>query len=325
MKNVVVVMPYGAPWSELVWGALLQITTKDTAKQLTLHRVDTRDTPADYLDEKIESVNRGAQIILADLTGSNPNVLIEVGIALALQTPILLIAQDRRSVPTHLKGRIVEEYDPNDPDSLDRLTTILLLRMREKMQLAAAQLIERRSLPVYPAECYSTRRLARLENYFRKARVRIDILTTNLGFLFEEYGDDGRSYFDDIREALDRSDSKTKIRVLTLDPESDFAAKRGKQLGYAPGLFRESLRKALEETKKIASAYPLEQFEVRTYDDFPNQIMFRIDDEVFHCVVAQPTQSRNHLTIKLDRRHDAVDRSFLAHFQQIWGRREGIA
>ena len=110
MKDIVVVMPYGDCWSEVVWDALQRISTKDTTKELNLLRVDTRDTPADYLEEKIEAVNKDAQMILADITGNNPNVLIEVGIARGLGTPLLLITQDRAAIPTHLKGRIVEEY-----------------------------------------------------------------------------------------------------------------------------------------------------------------------------------------------------------------------
>ena len=152
MKDIVVVMPFTTPWSNAVWDALLRITSKDTAKQLNLIRVDTRDTPADFLDEKIESINKGAQIILADLTGNNPNVLIEVGLALALKTPLFLITQDRKSVATHLKGRIVEEYNPDDPDSLEQLTTTLLLRMKERIQLVDAQLTQQRTLSIYPVE-----------------------------------------------------------------------------------------------------------------------------------------------------------------------------
>jgi hypothetical protein len=75
----------------------------------------------------------------------------------------------------------------------------------------------------------------------------------------------------------------------------------------------------LAETKKVASSYASDRFEVRTYDDFPNQITFRIDQYIFNCVVAQPTQSRNHLTFKLDRQQMGVDNSFITHFQKVWG------
>jgi hypothetical protein len=35
--------------------------------------------------------------------------------------------------------------------------------------------------------------------------------------------------------------------------------------------------------------------------------------------VAQPTQSRNHVTFKLNRKQAGVENSFIAHFQNIWG------
>ena len=86
-------------------------------------------------------------------------------------------------------------------------------------------------------ECFSNRRDIHLERYYHDARARIDILTTNLSYLHEEYGGSSNSYFDEIRNALDREGSRVKVRILTLDPESDFAAKRGRQLGYATKVF----------------------------------------------------------------------------------------
>jgi hypothetical protein len=65
------------------------------------------------------------------------------------------------------------------------------------------------------------------------------------------------------------------------------------------------LRTSLSDTMKIAAFYPSDRFEVRTYEDFPNQITFRIDNWIFNCVVAQPTQSLG------------VDNSFMNHFQNV--------
>jgi len=330
MYQTLFCMPYKSDWSQDVWDTLnRQITEQDTTKLLRLYRVDTSKFSADVLAEKIEEELKGADVIVFDVTEVNPNVHIEIGFALALAKPVILITQDLKYVTTHLQGRIIKEYS-HDIDSLTRLSTELLYIIKDKIKLIKAE--EKRSeaemgLAVqYDVECYSNRDFIGLEKYFRAARRRIDILTTNLAFLFdahetefEKKSSSPRTYFDEIKTALDRETSKLKVRVLTLDPESDFAAKRGKQLGFSAAVFRDDLRKALADTRKIAEKYPHERFELRSYEDFPNQISFRIDDDIFNCVVAQPTQSRNHLAFKLDRRLVGVENSFINHFQNVWG------
>lgn len=322
MKNILVVMPYKESWSERVWNTLDRINVEDTSKEINLYRVDMTKIKEEDLDKQIEAINREALIVLADLTGSNPNVHIEIGFALALRKPLLLITQHRKFIPTHLRGKIIDEYDPNNADSLESLKVVMRSRIKDKLEVieaqAAAQGANQRMELKFNVECYCKRSEVKLEEYFRYARQRIDILTTNLAFLFEEYSEEPRRYFDDIEDAL-KQNPKTKVRILTLDPESDFAAKRGKQLGYSPLVFRDQLRNALKETREIASKYGSDRFEVRTYDDFPNQITYRIDDNILNCLVAQPTQSRNHLTFKLNRKQAGVENSFIAHFQNIWG------
>jgi nucleoside 2-deoxyribosyltransferase len=327
VNQVMVIMPYTAPWSERVWDALRRMELQDTAKSIRLNRVDTRNVQADNLADHIERSIADADVVIADLTEINPNVHIEIGFLLALRRPLLFITQDRKWITTHLQGRIIDEYNSDDDDSLQRLTGTMFFRVRDKLDVIKAQQESARirlsTQVTYHVECFSHRDAVGLQNYLRDARSRVDIITTNLAFLFEEYGQTGgagRTYFDELRTALEREGSKLKVRILTLDPESDFAAKRGRQLGFSAEIFRNMLRHSLSDTKKIAASYPYDRFEVRTYEDFPNQITFRIDNWIFNCVVAQPTQSRNHLTFKLDRQNQGVDTSFVSHFQSVWGK-----
>jgi nucleoside 2-deoxyribosyltransferase len=327
MNEVMVIMPYKESWSDIVWNALHLIEQQDSRKSIQVRRVDIANFRADKLADHIEQNIASADVVIADLTEVNPNVHIEIGFLLALGKPLLFITQDRKWVTTHLQGWVIEEYNSDDKDSLARLTGTMFFRVRDKLEvIKARQDIQRAGISTqekYQVECYNHRTAVGLENYFRDARSRVDILTTNLSFLFEEYdlgGNIGKTYFDELKAALNRDGSKLKVRVLTLDPESDFAAKRGKQLGFSSEVFRNMLRQALADTKKVAASYPSDRFEVRTYEDFPNQITFRIDNWIFNCVVAQPTQSRNHLTFKLNRENLGVDNSFINHFQNVWGK-----
>jgi hypothetical protein len=68
-----------------------------------------------------------AQICLADLTDDNPNVLYEVGLAMAINKPIIFITQKPDKLPFDLKPHRAIDYDPENPEPglRDRLVTTL--------------------------------------------------------------------------------------------------------------------------------------------------------------------------------------------------------
>jgi len=56
-----------------------------------------------------------AKLILADLTGKNPNVFYELGLAHAITKPAILIAESIDDVPFDLRALRILEYDKNRP------------------------------------------------------------------------------------------------------------------------------------------------------------------------------------------------------------------
>ena len=58
---------------------------------------------------------REARVIIAELTGRNPNVLYEVGLAHAVGKPIIFLTRDENDVPFDLKALRYRYYDTNDP------------------------------------------------------------------------------------------------------------------------------------------------------------------------------------------------------------------
>lgn len=62
-----------------------------------------------------------ADIIIVDLTGSDPNVMYEVGFAHALRKPVkLIIQQGSGHIPSDMAGYLYFVYDPSKPDELCR-------------------------------------------------------------------------------------------------------------------------------------------------------------------------------------------------------------
>jgi nucleoside 2-deoxyribosyltransferase len=97
---------------------------------------DLGTTPA--LSDQIQAAVRRAEIVVADLTGANPNVLFEVGLALGLSKPVLLLSQGpANEVPFDLRTQQVAMYRPNDPATVRRYVELWLRDVRSRRQSAA--------------------------------------------------------------------------------------------------------------------------------------------------------------------------------------------
>jgi hypothetical protein len=80
---------------------------------LTPHRADDLYRPSSIVND-IWDYTRQAKLVLADLTGKNPNVFYELGLAHALAKPAILVAESIDDVPFDLRPLRVIEYDKND-------------------------------------------------------------------------------------------------------------------------------------------------------------------------------------------------------------------
>lgn len=67
----------------------------------------------------VQRAIESADFIIADLTGSNPNVMYEMGLAHALRKPVLPIVQrGDEHVPSDISGYLYFVYDPSKPEEL---------------------------------------------------------------------------------------------------------------------------------------------------------------------------------------------------------------
>ena len=69
----------------------------------------------------ILNLTKEAKIVLADLTGRNPNVFYELGLAHAFEKPVILVTQSRDDVPFDLRQQRNIEYSMDDPDWVENL------------------------------------------------------------------------------------------------------------------------------------------------------------------------------------------------------------
>jgi len=116
-----------------------------------------------------------------------------------------------------------------------------------------------------------------------------------------------------------RSNPTLRLRILTLDPQSIFVNFRGQQLGFRENisLYRGELEAALKGVHFQLRSFG-ERAQIRIYDDFPTQIGFYFDDEIYACVVSATGRARDNCAFLLSSSIPGAQESFVRHFDYLW-------
>ncbi len=63
----------------------------------------------------VEEAVQGADVVIADITGGDANVMFEVGVAAGMRKPILALARYGTQLPIDLRSYRVIQYEAGDP------------------------------------------------------------------------------------------------------------------------------------------------------------------------------------------------------------------
>jgi hypothetical protein len=74
---------------------------------------------------------RKSQVMLADVTGKNPNVFYELGLAHALGKPVVIVTRSMEDVPFDLRALRVIQYDVQDPEWSELLSEKITKSLNE--------------------------------------------------------------------------------------------------------------------------------------------------------------------------------------------------
>jgi hypothetical protein len=97
---------------------------------LTSIRADNLYTTRLIIDDIVEEIQK-SYIVLADVTGKNPNVNYELGIAHALGKPVILITQNLADLPFDYQNVRAILYDPLSPIKMEEFKTRLSATIAE--------------------------------------------------------------------------------------------------------------------------------------------------------------------------------------------------
>jgi hypothetical protein len=107
-----VVMPFAEPQGS--YYATIYQPAIEKAKLKAL-RADAEIFGTGKIIDQIWSGLRNARVLVAELTGRNPNVLYELGLAHALRKPVVLVSSNEGDVPFDVRHVRVIYYDMRDP------------------------------------------------------------------------------------------------------------------------------------------------------------------------------------------------------------------
>ena len=124
--------PFSEPFNTIYKDHIVKVV-KDSG--LTIERADEIFGTEPIIEDIWEGIN-SAQIIIADVTGRNPNVMYEIGIAHTVGKPVVIITQDMNDVPFDLKHYrcIVYNYTPRGCADLEKKIegTLRFIKDRKK-------------------------------------------------------------------------------------------------------------------------------------------------------------------------------------------------
>lgn len=320
-----IMMKFGEPFDSIYTNGISPLSRVNFGyDRVSFQRADINQKGLNFL-RSIWSNIKSCDFVLADISPYstkrgqqekympfNPNVFYEIGYAKALNKPTIAISHgERKRPPVNLTDCIVQWYTwGEDPDKdSDNLVSILTPALVDAIRDVKK---ESRILSTsYPVGCYSDRKIAGIDRCIEAARREINILQTNLETVI--------GYIVSIKKAIEsarKEGGKIRVRILTLDPDSYFAEFRAKQLTVEVATYRQELHKHIKAFFKVLGTYP--EVEIRIYDDFPTQIVFMADDNVFDCTVARGFKSRELCSFKTNLKNLGAERSFLFHFTSLW-------
>ncbi len=108
--------------------ALYEELKEQFKEQYAFYRADDLDTQQNILKDIVMGINN-ADIIIADLTGLNPNVFYELGLAHAMNKKVIIITQSIEDLPFDIKSYKVNEYSLQFnklPKLIETLSSLLM-------------------------------------------------------------------------------------------------------------------------------------------------------------------------------------------------------
>jgi hypothetical protein len=248
-----------------------------------------------------------SDFIIADISDLNPNVMLEVGFAQALEKRIIYITHAFKKIPSNL-GDLKRLY-VYSLDNLEDLKINLWLKIKEVISETETedQIVKEHGGVI---EYYPERQKMPLDEKLQNAKEVIQILTTNLTTV-------SSSYRNSILKALDSVQGKSRLEVtiLTSDPSNPFIQPRADQLNEDFAGYQSELEGSLKSV--AAKLLERKNCSIFTYKDFPVQLWHRIDKTIYIGSPSVLRRSRENCVFAVSIDVPGIKETFLDHFDEL--------
>ena len=315
MIKCFVMMPFDSAFNdvyEAIKQAVNSVFANDDCSCIRLDEIITAGRITDDLIQELQE----AFICIADITGNNPNVMWEVGYAMALEKPTIFINQSLKSMPFDIKDMRGLEYSMENLEETLRKplekslkNTYLRYLSKHAENLKAQSEVKKGDLIIHDhlSDTY-------LRKMFSGAKesIRIQqIWMTN---------------FMSVRSTLVDCAKNCNIRILFLDPHSIQTKYRSNDLGYhdKKGLSDDSnyVRRMIESNliafgKLKKDAKVNGNIDIRFYDTTPVVSIYGYDEKNIIGIYwrKKGAVSAPQMEVDLETELGKVSQ---AHFEDIW-------
>ncbi|MCX7109629.1 MAG: hypothetical protein NTX45_05770 [Proteobacteria bacterium] len=301
LKNTVfVMMPFSSEFDDIY---LMGIKAACEKIGMDCQRIDEQIYDEGIMTRLYDQINK-SNLIIADMTGRNPNVFYEVGYAHAIGKRVIHITQNSSDIPFDLShhphitygGKIHTLYkellrrltwhldNPKKTEFLrDNLIPYVVYRTRAQMNTSANTCLE-------------------------TGNDRLDIIGYGL-----------KSFRDAMTTSIQvKVKSGFKLRILTLNPDSKFVLCREQEEKEVCGQIRNTiigLRDWVIALKSISS--DPNSIRLKYYDSLPQDFLFRHDDALFTGPYLYGIGSQQ--TISFEFRKGSVGYAYFEqYFECLW-------
>ena len=330
--RIFIIQPFQASHSESFKKIIDEVCKESKGKFIAFRADDEFASVGSRLQDRIDSYIKKSDICIADLcldieSGKrSENALLEVGAAYTLNIPVILAADS--DLPADIKGNLYLKMMPKEFKT-DNYINEFKSKLRNRFHEASLEIgFHRRNQ--FIAYGFNSRRSVDFSSFTRRCQKRISILTTNLGFVVNErlkHGlDEEVTLLQMIASMLTEKPSGFTIRILALDPDSNFTNDRASDLNRDRKEFREKMRQDLETVINFAKSNDcVRSLQIKTYETSALQMTYFFDDYVISSVVSKSVSSRECITYIHSLHVDGARQTYEHHFDNLWGSAKLVA
>jgi hypothetical protein len=260
------------------------------------------------IQDILEGINESTALV-ADVTGKNPNVNYELGIAHTLSRPVVIISQSVDDIPfdyRHFRAIIYDTKKVNwASDLMSKITNTLLAAAPTFLSVGSSLGVK---------QVHKDRTEIKFLDCVRDTEAGSEIKL--LGIILSDFNN--RSIQNALEEKLKAG---CKVKMLLLSPSSQFVEIRAREENRDPDEWKDELVAVHRSHKNFISRLPdsiRTNMELGFYDSVPTYSIYMIGDTLIVGFYLRENQGAYLPHLELEVKEHGIYEPFLNHFDSLW-------